>query len=326
MKAIHLHARGGPEQLFYEDAPKPQLKPGDALVHVCACAFTPTELKWDETYTAPDGSSRLPSVPGHELAGVVEAVSGGNGSGLKAGDQVYGLADFWRDGAAADYVAVRAADLAPKPDNLNFVQAAALPLSSLTAWQALFDHAGLKPGDEILIHGATGGVGSLAVQLAHWRGAFVVATTSAPNVSFAQKLGADKVIDYSSSRFEDYVHEADVVLDTVGGETLERSWNVVRPGGMVVSIVDPTAQEQHPRQDVRGEYFIVEPSRKELVEIKRLVEAGRLLPIIEATFPLEEAREAFELGTSGHNRGKIVLEVNSDAARDQDPFVPPKAA
>src|SRR5215469_5084702 len=134
MKAIHLHARGGPEQLFYEDAPRPQLKPGDALVHVCACGVTPTELNWTETYTTPDGASRLPSVPGHELSGIVEEVAG-NGERVKVGDHVYGLADFWRNGAAADYVAVRAADLAPKPDNLSFVQAAALPLASLTAWQ-----------------------------------------------------------------------------------------------------------------------------------------------------------------------------------------------
>lgn len=325
MKAIHLHARGGPEQLFYEDAPKPQLKSGDALVHVCACAFTPTELTWLETYTTPDGANRLPSVPGHELAGVVEAVSG-EGGAAKVGDQVYGLGDFWRDGAAADYVAVRAADLAPKPDNLNFVQAAALPLSALTAWQALFDHAGLKPGDEILIHGATGGVGSLAVQLAHWRGAFVVATTSGQNTKLAQELGANTVIDYTNSRFEDYVHDADVVLDTVGGETLERSWHVVRSGGIVVSIVDRNANDKSIQHGVRGDFFIVEPNRQELVEITRLVEEGRLHPIIEATFPLAEAREAFELGAGGHNRGKIVLQVSSDAARDQGPFVPPKAA
>jgi NADPH:quinone reductase-like Zn-dependent oxidoreductase len=325
MKAIHLHARGGPEQLFYEDAPKPQLKPGDALVHVCACAVTPTELNWTETYTTQDGASRLPSVPGHELCGIVEDVASDAGS-LKIGDQVYGLCDFWRNGAAADYVAVRAANLAPKPGNLNFVQAAALPLASLTAWQALFDHGGLRPGDEILIHGATGGVGSLAVQLAHWRGAFVVATTSAQNVALAEKLGADNVIDYTSLRFEDYVHGADVVLDTVGGETLERSWNVVRPGGTVVSIVDRIAEDKPAQHGAHGEFFIVEPNRRELMEITRLVEAGKLRPIVEATFPLEEAREAFERGAGGHNRGKIVLQVASDTARDQDPFVPEKAA
>lgn len=325
MKAIHLHARGGPEQLFYEDAPKPQLKPGDALVHVCACAVTPNELRWPATYTTHEGASRLPSVPGHELSGVIEAV-GSNGNGAKIGDQVYGLADFWRDGAAADYVAIRASDLAPKPANLNFVQAAALPLASLTAWQALFDHAGLNPGHEILIHGATGGVGSLAVQLAHWRGAFVVATAAAQNGEMARELGADKVIDYTTTRFEDQVRDADVVLDTVGGETLERSWGVLRPGGILVSIVDSIPEGEPAKHGVRGTFFIVEPNRRELVEISRLVEVGKLHPIIEATFPLEDAREAFELGAGGHSRGKIVLEVTSDAAAEQDPFTPQKAA
>jgi NADPH:quinone reductase-like Zn-dependent oxidoreductase len=325
MKAIHLHARGGPEELVYEDAPKPQLNPGDALVHVCACAVTPTELRWPTTYTTHDGADRLPSIPGHEVSGVVEAVSA-NGNAAKAGDQVYGLVDFWRDGAAADYVAVRAADLAPKPANLNYVQAAALPLSALTAWQALFDHAGLRPGHEILIHGATGGVGSLAVQLAHWRGAFVVATAAPQNFTMARELGADKVIDYTASRFEDHVRDADVVLDTVGGDTQERSWSVLRSGGILVSIVDPIPDGKPAQHGVRGVYFIVEPKRGELVEITRLVEAGKLHPIVEATFPLEEARQAFELGAGGHNRGKIVLQVTSDAAADKDTFTPQKVA
>lgn len=325
MKAIHLHARGGPEQLVYEDAPKPQLRPGDALVRVCACAFTPTELTWDPTYTTRDGAGRLPSIPGHELSGVVEAVSA-NGNGAKVGDQVYALADFWRDGAAADYIAIRDADLAPKPANLNFVQAAALPLSALTAWQALFDHGGLKPGGEVLIHGATGGVGSLAVQLARWRGAFVVATAATKNLAMARELGADKVIDYTTSRFEEQVRDADVVLDTVGGETQQRSWGVLRPGGILVSIVDPIPEGEAARHGARGVYFIVEPSRNELIEIARLVESGKLRPIVEATFPLEDARKAFEFGAGGHNRGKIVLQVTSDAAADKDPMTPQKVA
>ena len=325
MKAIHLHARGGPEQLVYEDALKPQLQPGDALVRVCACAFTPTELTWDPTYTTRDGASRLPSIPGHELSGVVESVSA-NGNGAKVGDQVYALADFWRDGAAADYIAIRAADLAPKPANLNFVQAAALPLSALTAWQALFDHGGLKPGGEVLIHGATGGVGSLAVQLAHWRGAFVVATAATKNLAMARELGADKVIDYTATRFEEQVRDADVVLDTVGGETQERSWGVLRPGGILVSIVDPIPEGKAAQHGARGVYFIVEPSRNELIEIARLVEGGKLRAIVEATFPLEDARKAFEFGASGHNRGKIVLQVTSDAAADKDPVTPQKVA
>jgi NADPH:quinone reductase-like Zn-dependent oxidoreductase len=325
MKAIRVHTRGGPEQLIYEDAPTPQLRADDALVRVCACAFTRTELTWDATYAARDGKNRLPSIPGHELSGVVEAL-GPNAVDCKLGDEVYALADFCRDGAAADYVAVRAADLAPKPECLNHVQAAAVPLAALTAWQALFDHAGLKAGQEVLIHGATGGVGCFAVQLAHWRGAFVVGTAGPQSAGLAHELGADRVIDYTRVRFEDQVHAADVVLDTVGGDTLERSWGVLRPGGVLVSIVDsiPAGTPEH--HDVRGVYFIVEPSRAELLQVRRLVEARKLHPVIEATFPLERAREAFEHGASRHNHGKIVLQVTLERAADLDVAVPKKAA
>jgi NADPH:quinone reductase-like Zn-dependent oxidoreductase len=257
---------------------------------------------------------------------VVEAV-GPNAVDAKVGDQVYALTDFWRDGAAAEYVAVNAADLAIKPANLNHTQAAAVPLAALTAWQALFDHAGLTAGQEILIHGATGGVGSFAVQLAHWRGAFVVGTARTDQLELAQQLGVDKVIDYTANRFEDAVRDADVVVDTVGGDTLERSWGVVRRGGVLVTIVTANAPaDMAERHSVRSVYFIVKPSRAELREITRLIEAGKVRPIIEATFPLERAKEAFEHGAAGHNHGKIVLQVTGDAAADRDVFVPKRAA
>jgi len=325
MKAIRLHARGGPEQLVYEDAPEPALKNGDALVHVHACAITPTELTWAETYTSCDGAGRLPSIPGHELSGVVQA-RGADAADANVGDHVYALADFSRDGAAAEYLAVHSADLAPKPRSLNDVQAAAVPLAALTAWQALFDHAGLLPGQEILIHGATGGVGSFATQLAHWRGAYVVGTASAANAKLACELGADKVIDYNAVRFEDKIHEADVVLDTVGGETLERSWGVLRRGGVLVTIVASPPADKAARYGVRGVYFIVKPSRAQLIEIGRLIDTGKLRSIIEATFPLEEARQAFERGASGHNRGKIVLQVRGETAADTGTRVDERAA
>jgi NADPH:quinone reductase-like Zn-dependent oxidoreductase len=325
MKAIRLHARGGPDQLVYEDAPKPSLKNGDALVRVHSCAITWTELTWDPTYTTKDGADRLPTIPGHEFSGVVEAV-GPNAVEAKVGDAVYALADFWRDGAAAEYVAVNAADLAPKPRSLNYTQAAAVPLAALTAWQALFDHAGLIAGQEILIHGATGGVGSFAVQLAHWRGAFIVGTTGPESIGLARELGVEKVIDYTASRFEDEVRDADVVLDTVGGETLERSWGVLRRGGVLVTVAGSASAETAERHGVRGMDFIVKPSRAELKEITRLIEAGKLRPIIEATFPLEKAKEAFEHGARGHNHGKIVLQVTRETAADKDAVVPEKVA
>ena len=310
MKAIRLHARGGPEQLVYEDAPMPSLKTGDALVRSHACAFTPTELSWEPTYSTPDGRDRLPTIPGHELSGLVETVAP-DVTMVKPGDAVFALTDFWRDGAAADYVAVHAADAAPKPDSLSHVQAAAVPLSGLTAWQALFDHAGLSAGQVVLIHGAAGGVGTYAVQLARWRGAHVIGTARMANANFLQDLGADEVIDYTAVRFEDKVRNVDVVFDTVGGDTLERSWGVLRPGGILVTIVDSVSNEKAGQYGVRGVFFIVKPNRAQLSEIARLIDTGSLRPIIEATFPLEKAREAFERGLRGHDRGKLVLAIDS---------------
>jgi NADPH:quinone reductase-like Zn-dependent oxidoreductase len=313
MKAIRLHARGGPEQLVFEDAPKPAPGAGDALVRVCACAITPMELTWSASYTSLDGTGRLPAIPGHELSGVVEAVAG-DVTGVHAGDAVYALTDFWRDGAAAEYVAVRASDLAPKPANLDHAQAAAVPLSALTAWQALFEHAGLAKGQRVLIHGAAGGVGVFAVQLARWRGARVIGTALARNADFLRELGADETIDYTSVRFEEKVRDVDVVLDTVGGETLERSWKVLRPGGVLVTVAGSDPADKAAAFGVRALFFIVKPSRAQLIELGRIIEAGQLRPVVEAIVPLERAREAFERGLKGHNRGKLVLSVAQAAS------------
>ncbi len=308
MKAVRLHRRGGPEELVYEEAPPPAPGDGDALVRVHACAITPTELSWGPTYTTHDGVERLPSIPGHEVSGVVEAVVSAT-AGLRTGDAVYALTDFWRDGAAAEYVAVRAGDLAPRPANLSDTQAAAVPLSALTAWQALFDHARLSKGQRVLIHGAAGGVGTYAVQLARWRGARVTGTARKDNAAFLRGLGAEDVIDYTAVRFEDVLHDLDVVLDTVGGDTLERSWRVLRRGGVLVTIAASAPAELTDRNGVRGIFFIVKPSREQLIEIGHLLEKELLLTIVEATFPLEKARQAYEAGLKGHNRGKLVLQA-----------------
>jgi len=310
MKAIRIYQRGGPENLVYEDAPTPKLQTGDALVRVYAMAITPAELTWDETYKTREGVSRLPSVPGHDVAGVVEQVATYI-SDVKVGDAVYALTDFARDGSAADYVAVHAADLAPKPRTLDFERAAAVPLSGLTAWQALFDHAALAPGQRVLIHGASGGVGSYAVQLARWRGAHVIATTSRTNFEFTKELGANEIIDYASSRFETRVREVDVVLDTIGGDTLERSWGVLRPSGIMVTLPAPPPPNKAEEYGVRSVFFIVQPNRAELIEIGKLIDAGVLRPSLATVLPLQQAQQAFRQGASGHNRGKIVLRVVS---------------
>ncbi len=310
MKAIRIHRRGGPEQLVYEEAPKPVATPGDALVRVRAMSITSGELNWDATYTTREGRDRVPSIPGHDLSGVVESVSDGT-TGVGAGDEVYALTDFWRDGSAADYVAVRAADLAPKPKTIDHEHAAAVPLSSLTAWQALFDRAGLVRGQRVLIHGAAGGVGTYAVQLARWKGAHVVATASSRNAAFLRELGAAEIIDYTTSRFEDKVKDVDVVLDTLGGATLERSWGVLRPGGTLVTLPAPPPEGKVARYEVRGIFFIVEPNRSQLIEIGRLIDGGLLRPGLAEVFPVSKAKEAFLQGSKGHNRGKVVLRVSA---------------
>jgi len=312
MKANRLNRKGGPEQLVYGDAPNPQLGIGDALIQVHATGITPAELTWAETYRNCDGSERLPAIPGHEVSGVVESVAKGV-SDVLIGDDVYALTSFCRDGSAAEYVAVRAADLAPKPKTLDHVQAAAVPLSGLTAWQAFFDHAHLASGQRVLIHGAAGGVGTIAVQIAHWRRAYVIGTASAKNRDFLLHLGADEVIDYAKVRFEEAVHDVDVVLDTIGGETRDRSWQVLKPTGLLVSLTGPISESeaagQHKRGGRRGLFFIVEPKRDQLNRIAQLIDSGEIRPVIAETFPLARAREAFERGLTSHVRGKLVLEV-----------------
>ena len=314
MKAVRLHRQGGPEQLVYEDAPEPELGAGDALIRVHATGITPAELTWVETYRNCDGSERLPAIPGHEVSGVVESVADGV-SDVSIGDEVYALTSFCRDGAAAEYVAVHAADLAPKPTRVDHAQAAAVPLSALTVWQAFFDHARLAPGQRVLIHGAAGGVGGFAVQIARWRGAYAVGTASAENRDFLLRLGANEVIDYRQAQFEQAVRDVDVVLDTIGGETRERSWQVLKPTGILVSLPGPIPESEGAahgkRGGRRGVFFIVRPDREQLGRIAALIDSGAIRPVIAETIPLAKARQAFERGVAGHTRGKLVLQVTT---------------
>lgn len=297
--------------MVFEDAPQPVPGPGDAVVRIAATAITRTELTWDQTYQNPDGSPRIPTIPGHEFSGIVESLPS-VATGLAIGDAVYGLADFPRDGAAAEYLAVRATNLAHKPRSVDHLHSAAVTLSGLTAWQALFTHGGVEAGQRILIHGGAGGVGVFAIQLAHWKGAHIVTTSSAANFDFLRSLGADEIIDYSKTRFEDAVHDVDLVLDAVGGDTVDRSWKVLRPDGMLISVAEPIAPEEAEKHGARGFFFIVEPSREQLEHIGALIDSGSLKIEIAKVFPLAQARTAFELALEGHTRGKIVLEVRDD--------------
>ncbi len=308
MKAIRVHGRGGPDHLSYDDAPKPQPSPSEVLVRVGATAIIATELTWDETYQTSAGDPRPLPIPGHDLAGVVAEVGSGV-TEFAVGTEVYALTAFGRDGAEAEYAIALPHELAPKPQTLDMVQVAAVPLAALTAWQALFIHAHLSKGQTALIHGGAGGVGSYAVQLAHWAGARVIATASARHHDFLRGLGADLVIDYTTTPFESVVHDADVVFDTVGGETLARSWQVVKDSGVVVSVVSPRPADDPTQTRARFVWFIVEPSGEQLRAIGDLIDAGQIQPIVSQVFPLAEARHAWEAAASGHARGKIVLRV-----------------
>ena len=309
MKAIRIHGRGGPDHLVYEDAPQPHPGPGEVLVRVYATGVIANELRWAETYQSKAGTVRALPIPGHDLSGVVEEMGPGV-STLTRGSEVYALTAFDRDGAEAEYAIALPSELAPKPRTLDHVQAAAVPLTALTAWQALFDHASLVAGQAVLIHGAAGGVGVFAVQLAHWVGAHVIATASARNRDFLRDLGANEIIDYTTTRFEEVVHDVDLVFDTVGGDTLERSWQVVKPGGVLVSVVSPRPSfEEAKAHGVRPVWFVVEPNREQLIQIGALIDAGQVRPIIETILPLSQASQAYEQGARGHTRGKIVLRV-----------------
>jgi NADPH:quinone reductase-like Zn-dependent oxidoreductase len=309
MKAIRLHGRGGPHHLVYEDAPQPRPGAEEVLVRVYATGVIANELKWDVTYQTKAGSPRALPIPGRDLSGVVEAVGHGVTEPAK-GDEVYAMLDFGCDGAGAEFTIALPNELAPKPRTLDHVQAAAVPLTALTAWQALFEHARLAAGQTILIHGAAGGVGVFAVQLARWAGAQVIATASKRNRDFLCELGANEIIDYTTTRFEEVVQGVDFVFDTVGGDTLHRSWQVVKPGGVLVSVVSPRPSfAEAQAYNVRPVWFVVQPNREQLVRIGTLIDEGKVRPIIDTVLPLSQARQAYEQGAKGHTRGKIVLRV-----------------
>jgi NADPH:quinone reductase-like Zn-dependent oxidoreductase len=308
MKAVRVHQYGGPEVLKYEEAPRPKPGPGEVLVRIRAAGVNPIDWKIREGHLREALFYRMPFVPGLDVSGVVEA-TGPNVTGLTNGDEVYGYSSIVRNGTYAEYAVVPEAELALKPRSVDHVDAASIPMAALTAWQGLFDVGGLRTNQKVLIHGGAGGVGSFAIQLARWKGAFITATASGRNQEFLRNLGADLTIDYEGSRFDRLVCDADLVFDTVGGDTLTRSWKVLKAGGVVVSTVEEPSAEEAAAHGVRAAVVATRADSGELAEIARLIDAGMLRPIVEAVFPLNEARHAQELSQTGHARGKIVLKV-----------------
>jgi NADPH:quinone reductase-like Zn-dependent oxidoreductase len=305
MKAVRIHAFGGPDVLRLEDMERPEPRANEMLVRVHAAGVNPVDWK------IRDGlfQGALPMIMGIDFSGVVESV----GSGVteyRVGDAVFGqVADD--SGAYAEYALALASDVARKPKGLDDMQAAALPVAGLTAWQALFDTANLAAGQKVLIHAAAGGVGGFAVQFAKWKGAHVIGTSSADHADFVSQLGANEVIDYRKSKFEEVVRDADVVLDTIGGDTQERSWRVLKRGGTLVSLVQPPSPEKAAAQGARGVMMRQKPNGKQLAAIADLVASGKIKVNVETVLPLAEARKAQELSKTGHAGGKIVLQTGS---------------
>jgi NADPH:quinone reductase-like Zn-dependent oxidoreductase len=308
MKAIRIHQYGELDTLIYEDAPLPEIAADDVLIKVCAAGVNPVDWKIRQGHLQTMIPYDFPLILGWDVSGVVEAV-GDQVSTFKVGDEVYSRPDIARDGTYAEFVAIKASELAFKPKTIDHIHAAGIPLTGLTAYQALFTLADLKAGQTVLIHAAAGGVGSLAVQMAKIKGAHVIGTASAKNKDFVLGLGADTFIDYQSEQFETILSDVDVVFDTVGGDTQDKSWQVLKKGGILVSIVAPPPPEKAKEHHVRSEFLFIEPNAAQLTEIAQWIDAGKLVNHIEKVFPLQDAALAHELSQTGKVRGKLVLQV-----------------
>jgi NADPH:quinone reductase-like Zn-dependent oxidoreductase len=307
MKAMLINKDGQGPVLTQVELPRPEAGSGEILVHVYAAGVTPTELLWYPTTHTKSGTVRGHTVPGHEFSGVIAAV-GKDVRDFEIGDEVYGMNDWFADGATAEFCITLPRNIARKPATLSHEAAASVPIGALTSWQGLIDRAKLAAGERVLVHGGAGAVGLYAVQLARIRGARVITTVSARDIDFVKRLGADEAIDFRASRFENEIRDVDVVFDAVGGETLERSWSVLKPGGRMITIAADS--EGTADQRVKDAFFIVEPNQKQLVEIAQQLDAGQLRAFVKTIVPLNEASVAYSgalRDKSGY--GKIVIAV-----------------
>jgi NADPH:quinone reductase-like Zn-dependent oxidoreductase len=308
MKAVRIHDYGDVGTLIYEDAPLPTPGPADVRIRVHATAVNPVDWKIRAGYLAAMIPYPMPLTLGWDVSGVVEQV-GDEVTHISVGDEVYCRPDITRDGSYAEYMVVRATEVAPKPKSLSHNEAAAVPLAGLTAWQALFTHAQLKAGERVLIHAGAGGVGSFAIQFAKSAGAHVIATASAGNEALVRDLGADEFVDYRSQRFEEVLAKVDVVLDTIGGDTQARSIGLLKAGGRLFSVVATPDAAALAAVGATGGLFMVQPSSENLGSIAALIDNGTVRVLIDSVFPLSEVRAAHTKSQTGRARGKIVLEV-----------------
>lgn len=296
---MQVNNSGREPALIPAELPQPIPGDGEVLIRVRAAGVTPTELHWGPTSHAKDGTPRLGAVPSHEFSGVIAAL-GRYANGFQVGQEIYGMNDWFVDGALAEFCVTQPESIAPKPATLTHEEAATVPIGALTAWQGLLDRARIQRGERVLVHGAAGSVGIFAVQLAALHGAHVIGTASAHNLKLVAELGAEEVIDYRESRFEDRTRKVDVVFDGVGGETLDRSAGILKPGGRIVTIVDGRSPN----------FFIVEPNQKQLSEVAKLLDAGRLKTYVNAAVPLPEAAKAYSGAVPNKRRyGKVVIVI-----------------
>ena len=309
MRAVRIHQYGSTETLQLEQIEIPKINSDDVLIQVKSAAINPVDWKIREGYLQEFIPYQLPLTLGWDVAGIVSEV-GSNVSEFKVGDAVFSRPDIKRDGSYADFIAVKADEVVLKSTKLDFAQAAALPLAGITAWQCLVDVAKVQPGQRVLVHAGAGGVGHLAIQIAKSKGATVIATASSDNQSLLTQLGADQAVDYTIGSLFEQIDAVDIVVDTLGGEAQKQSWALLKPGGTLVSVVEPPSEAVAKEHHVNAAFVFIEPSSRILRELNKLVEADQLRPIIEHRFTLEKIVAAHLQSQSGHTRGKIVIDVN----------------
>lgn len=310
MKAVRLHSYGDPNVLVYEEAPRPEPQADEVLIRIHAAGVNPADWKIRQGYLKDSFPFAMPLILGYDLAGIVEAI-GAQVTDLNVGDAVYAMLPLHQLGAYAEYTIANAALVAPKPQTVSFLIAAGIPSIALTAWQALFDLAQLQPEQTVLIHGASGGVGRFAVQFAKWKGAIAFGTASSSSLEDLQKLGIDRAIDYQQAQFEEWVADVDVVLDTVGGETRKRSWQVLKPGGVLVSTEGAADPVIAPSEQVCGIPIFVTPKEStQLRQIGELIDQGIVHPPVVTGVALESAVQVHTAIQHERQRGKFVLQVN----------------
>jgi NADPH:quinone reductase-like Zn-dependent oxidoreductase len=310
MKAVRIHRYGGRDALAIDDIPVPAIAPDEVLVKVVAASINPVDWKVRAGYLAQMIPHALPLTLGWDVSGVVAQV-GVEVTQWQVGDAVFSRPDLARNGTYAEYVAIRAAECARKPRTISHVEAASLPLAGITAWEAMMDLARVGPGQRVLVHAGSGGVGSLAIQIARAAGATVIATTSGRNRALVESLGAHQVVDYTTTKVADAVEPVDAVFDTIGGEVQEASWSLLNPGGIQVSIISPPDEARAAALGVRGAFLFIGPNAPVLERLAAMVDGGTLRPIVGAEFALDDIVAAHALSESGRAVGKIVLYVGA---------------